>query len=476
MKVLHFFSFLLFLISANTFSSNERKLFWGNGAGAVKENSPSALELTLDQTVKRALVANRDIRSAAFNVHTAKISIHEAESEFDIKFMPYVSAGVSNQDSLNTAALEVSKKFTNGNEISAGPEVYKFDETYNSSVGVNLEIPLLRGRGEEVATSQIADSRYHYRSSQRRVAREQERIVLLAISLSYELFQYREQVNLYTNMEQRLRVHLNSTKAKERAGLASQLDVFRAQIELKSTEDRLLIARDTLLQKEDELKELLAISIDTPLTVKLPNQFSYSLPSVREAIALSLASDTELQQLEDDLKDSERKARIAKNETLPDVSLNLGYRKAGEGASFDDSQTLDTDVWQVGLSTSTDLLRKREKSRYRASLYLIEERQIAVEKKKAEISKKVRLDLRKLRRSQQRMALLAEQKQQAEKKLAFSKAKFNHNLTTNFDLIEGEKELQRASVEYISSSTDYQVAFYQFKANTGNLVVNPHSQ
>jgi HlyD family secretion protein len=94
--------------------------------------------------------------------------------------------------------------------------------------------------------------------------------VLATISSVYDVIRQKELVRLNEESAVRLRAHAEAAKAKEKIGLATQIDTYRAGIQQKQAEDSLNTAREAYRDALDNLKILLALPLEEEIKVEAP--------------------------------------------------------------------------------------------------------------------------------------------------------------------------------------------------------------
>jgi len=78
------------------------------------------------------------------------LSLHTAESEFDVKIRPSANAGISDAAGTLGAGISLEKKFQMGTKISVSPYIGKSEDEYSGTFGISFEVPLLKGFGGKV--------------------------------------------------------------------------------------------------------------------------------------------------------------------------------------------------------------------------------------------------------------------------------------------------------------------------------------
>lgn len=432
------------------------------------------LSLTLDTAIARAIKYNRQLKSTALNLDSGRLNLALAEDDFDIKIRPLSNINYSSvsgeEQTIWTVGGRVSKKFSSGMNLTLEPSVDKVSEDYEGGIGFSLAVPLLRGRGEDVSLSGIYAGEYTLRSSYRSLHRQQVNTVLDTVNTVYDLIREQELADLYREQLEVLTGHLLGVQAKERAGIGRSMDVYRVEIRIKDVEDSLTISMQQIDVIEDRLKDLVALPIDQEIRVNAPLEYNIIDIDLSEAVDIALESRVEMAQGEENVAEAVRKEKVAKHNTLPELNLNMGYRRRGLLDDTGDNLFFEDEIWSVGLSSTTDIARSAEKNAWAQSRLDVSRQQLQFETTKEGIIREVRTVYHALEKSKERIALRREQMDQAYGKQQLALIKFQYDEADNFDLIESQVQLQRAKANLMADEIRYIVDGYRLRAAMNTLV------
>ncbi len=439
-------------------------------------NKSQKVYFTLEQAVSLALQANRSILASGYDVLNQGLSLESVNSIFDLKIIPGARAGMSGGV---TAEKEVGfgmsfeKRFTSGTKVSVRPDISRTEDTagiYNTESALSLEQPLLKGLGKEINLDRVKSAEFSIRLAKRSNYQTRVNTVLETVFTVYEIVRQRELVRLNELLAGQMLGHAETAKAKERVGLSTPIDVYRAEINLKDVEDNLTAARKAYQDTKDRLKTILSLPLQTDIEISAPLTYAPVNLDSNGAIDIALKNRIEMEQLEDELKESERKADIAKHNVLPELNLVFDYSRFSSSGDFNRSFGLEQNKWGIMLVSRTDFYRTSERAAYGQSLNNIQSLRLKYDGKRDEITKDVRNHLTTLKKLAETIKIRTEQINQAEGKLSLAKIKFNYGLANNFDVIEAENELQRSRVNLLSANIDYIVGTYNIRAVLGTLI------
>ena len=436
------------------------------------------VKFTLESAINRALKANRGIRDVMDQVEGARLSLVAADSEFELKIVPSGEARVAghsdegSSDNLG-AGISLQKKFDVGTDISIAPRTQKTDDLYSTGVDTRLIQPLLRGFGKEYNLSGVHSAEFGTRTSRRNLYLRQISTVLSTITAVYDVIRQRELYQLNEESALRLQIHAEAARAKNKIGMANQIDVYRAGIQQKQAEDNLNVAREAYRVALDNLKILLSLPLDEEIEVEAALKYNIIRLTMQAAASTALKTRVELDQAKDNLREAERLSRVAKHNILPDLDVVFNYSRFGSGENFGDSTGFNKDSWNVGLVTSTDIARTVERAAFDRSLLNVQGAQRNLSLLRDEVVSEVNRDFRNLRGYENSIKIQQEQIKQAKGQLELAQVKFKWGLANNFDLIDAETQLRNAQTNLLSAVINYIVGTNRLRASMGTLLERP---
>ncbi|MFH1155990.1 MAG: TolC family protein [Pseudomonadota bacterium] len=428
------------------------------------------LSISLEEAINMALARNRSLISLTNALESDQLNVAVAESAFDLKLTPSTTAGVSDGVSSFSAGVALSKALFSGPVVSVAPELGRSDEDYNGSVSLSMTMPLFRGRGEDVNRAYVRASEFSFRSAQRSYYVSEVNTVISTVSAVYDILRLRDLAQLYRRQINTMTFYAAASEIKKNAGLATPMDVYRAEIRLKDMEDGLSATLQTLADGEENLKRLLSLDAQKTLTVSAPKQYEPVDIDLDGAVDKAIANRIEMDQAKDTLEDGNRQAALARHNLLPQLDLQMGYRRYGEGERAGSMADFTEDQWTINLASTTDFSRTAEKAAYRQSLIRIRNAELDMASQRDTIIAQVKQAMQVLEKNTQRIQIRREQIQQAQGKLELSKIKYKHGMMDNFDVIEAETEIQQAEVNLLAVQTDYIVGLYKLRAVMGTLL------
>jgi outer membrane protein TolC len=248
------------------------------------------------------------------------------------------------------------------------------------------------------------------------------------------------------------------------------MDVYRAQIRLKDTQDRLNRTQEALQGAQDQLKLILSFPVDKSLYVTAKMTYYPLMLTIEKALETAFENRMELDQAADEIENLERSSRVARHHIKPRLDLVGHYNHLGLEEPFESGSDTKENYWSIGLVSTTDWRRTSEKADYQRSLLAVKAAKLNRWTLIDTIRREVRQRFDALLKSEERMRIRKEQMQQAKGKLALAQVKFNHDMADNFDVIEAQTELQSARTNMLAAEIEHIVGRYHLRAVMGTLL------
>lgn len=252
------------------------------------------------------------------------------------------------------------------------------------------------------------------------------------------------------------------------AGVATQIDVTRAQAQLA-------IAQQARLQQETEVRatelqfiRLLALPVDTPVSLA---PFAVTISTSESTVLVSpedqaFAHRADYQSSAQRLEQSDLEVRAAKFNRLPSLSLNGNYGRASATA-FDGE---DAAVWSAGVSLSVPVFDGlRTGSLTRLALSRRRANQLRHEDLTRGISAEVQLALQDTASRRAQIQVAQTSLALAEDELELAQIRFEQGAADNREMIEAQNRLAVASDNLLGATLQYNLSRVELARVTGDV-------
>jgi len=338
------------------------------------------------------------------------------------------------------------------------------NEDFNdASISATFVQPLLRGAWERSATTdqELARLRLARQEAQWRQTREQ---LLLDVHVAYwDLVAALEEVEVRERAlalgEEQLRQEIE----RERVGVGTEVDVLQAETNVSTREEELLLARNTVGQREDALKQLVFGPLGegegeqrladwdrelVPLTA-LPTELEHEDPTVWIArLDAAFRSRPDLEALRTDvlLAETELVARRTARDAQLDLSLGVSSSAsdASTGDAIDTTAGFDFPTYSAGLTYSIPLGNRSAKYAERSARVELRRANLAYDQAENRVVAELRDALRNVSYQARAVRAATTSREFAERQLQAEQVRFREGLSTTFQVLEFQQTLTEA--------------------------------
>src|SRR5262245_16058973 len=328
------------------------------GVPARAQERP-VLELSLEETVKRALEGNADILVEKYNPQIAAQSVRGAQGYYDPLLFSTVTWSSADREATNVfaGAETVKSDFNvwnfgadqalptggffrltwNNNKTDTNNTFQTINPLYASDLGLALSQPLLRNFTIDSARQQIRVAKKNREISDLQFKQTVTVVVANAKQLYYDLIfaiDNLEAARKNLALAQKL---LSENEIRVKVGTMAPLDVVSAQSEVASREEGVIVAENQLYEAEDALKQVIFTrNPDTWATRIIPTDRPTAEPvsvDIEAAVPNAFENRTDVQGGRKLLERSDINVQFAKNQTLPQLDLVANYGGSGVGGT-----------------------------------------------------------------------------------------------------------------------------------------------
>ncbi len=478
-------------------------------------------DLTLDDAVERALERNLDI--AVQRIHPLVQDMRVAAA--GAAFLPVASSGFDfNQETApNRFVFDggglrgqpiVSDRGTYdlgvGQQVKWGGGRYDVTwdstrsestnifSTFNPSFGANMTLqytqPLLRGFRTDSRRTQLVVSRINRDISD--IDLEETVVNTLAdVSLAYwDLFYARAAVGVQRQALDLAEQLVQDNRARVEVGTMAPIDVVAAQSEAAARRQLLALAVETQRTSELVLKELIVGGTTDELWNAEINptdepRIEVTPIDLQAAIRGALDRRTDVSRARRQLDVNEATVDNLRNSTLPALDLVGSYQLTGQGGSrlvpagnsfedifggaggvipggygdaLDSIANADYPVWRVQLQMSYPLGRSADRAAYERARLELQQNRTQIRRIELRIASEVTGAALRIESIRERIEAATASRELAERQLEAEESKFEVGLSTNFFVLQSQRDLANAQDAELRAILDYQRALIEF--------------
>lgn len=436
---------------------------------------PSSPTLTLEQAVVLALEHNRELADARLGLRAAQGQVREAWGEV----MPSLDAVASYTRNLSVPTNFLPRIFFDPDADPDELVPVKFGADNTWSFQLRASQPLFRASA--FLGVGAADS---YESLQAEAVRGRAAAVATRVRVAYyDVLLADEGARLNENTVRRIRQSLEETQAMHRAGLASDYDVLRLQVELANVEPNLRRAHDAAAAARRALAiEVGVEALDSVNVVGALADFDFSQPvassspglhlaalrteavdDAQEAIETALANRSDVRQarLTERLRQTE--VRVERAEYLPTVSLfgsySINAQNNGDPSFFGGSDEFRSYGRQVGIEVSLPLFSGFQRpARLQQKEAALEQSRVGGRLLRDQVEHEVRTLLAQVEEARERGAAQQLAREQAQRGYEIASVQYREGISSPLELTDAEVALRQSEFNYAQAVYDYLTA------------------
>jgi outer membrane protein len=494
------------------------------GAPAVQAQTPAATppgperRLSITDAVELALKQNADLEVVRIAPLIQDENIAQARSAWAPAFNTLFQ-GNNQNNPVNSFLSGGQTKITNtqttynfgfgsnlpwyGSSYRVGWDNYRattnnvfsnFSPQVGSTFSLNFTQPLLRNFGIDQTRQQLQVSRKNREISEvqvtEAVATTTRRVKNAYWDLVFALNSLEVQ-RLSLDLAQR---SLKENRARVEIGTMAPIDIVQAEAEVAQREEAVIVAEAAIARSEDALRALLYGEHATEeWNARLvPTDAATFVPvavDLQAVTSQALTARTDIMQAQKTLEANDVSIRFLRNQILPDLSAAVDYGATGIGGSqflrADDGFPgtiigsvnkpytdvlrnvigADFPTWTFSLQLSyplgnstQDVNLARARLQNRQSLKQLDASKIRVATEVRETARMVTTNGKRVEATRASRAL-------AEKRLEAEEKKFQAGMTTNFFVLQAQRDLNQARnnelqalIDYLKSVVDYETA------------------
>jgi HAE1 family hydrophobic/amphiphilic exporter-1 len=370
-----------------------------------------------------------------------------------------------------------------------------------STLGINLTQPILRGRKLDNERNQIRLRRKQIDLSEADYELRVTQVVTLVTQAYWDLVAARQDIEVKKQSVDLARDQYERSKRQIEAGTLARVELSAAQAELERRQDTYYSSVGLLTEIENNLKGLLAggrdqtVWGDELVPVETRSVAPPATEDVRRAVDGAIGKRPELKSLKLRLESNEFQKEFARNQTLPGANLVAGYTMAGLAGArstarnpfFDGTtgqlvppafvggygtalrQLLGQDFtgWQAGLQI--DWTARNRSAQEAVAQTKLTERQLNLQKTRIEqqIEVEVRNSLQSLRTAEQRIVAAEASVKAAQEKLDSEQRLFETGESTNFLVLTRQNEFADSQRRALVARLDFNKAIARLEQALG---------
>lgn len=485
-------------------------LLGSSGLAQQAADDANILKLTLDDTIVRALkhnvsllVAELSPQSSVLNVQAAKEKYYPTLA-FNVRKTNTESASYSFLDVAGTSTIQKTDNYSGqvnqltpiGGTFSMQLTDNKNDSTqkgntvnprYNTQLSFSYSQPLLQGFGIAVTNYNITVARNSLEMSEWQFYRTVQDTIYSATQAYWTLAYSIENLKVQRASLKLAQDFLDMTQRQVEIGQLAPMDAISAQSEVATREASILAAEALVKSSEDQIKMLLAMTPDeekAAVSIIPVDQPKYELRSVDldQALATAMDKRPDLKVSKLDVKSSDLNLMYTKNQMLPSLNLSAGWQSPGLSGTqilydgnplfgqvigsvpggvsnaLKDTFAFKYPNWNIGLTLNINLSNMLSRANMAIAQVNMKQSLLNLQNTQIQAVLEIRNAVRNLQTTYKQVQAFKAARDLGEKKLAAEVEKLRVGLSTNYVVLQYQRDLTTARVSELQAIINYNLA------------------
>ncbi len=447
--------------------------------------APAAIELDQDTVLRLATTYSRKMQARRDALLLKGVDMLAARRDFGPKpagTLAYIRQNDGSDSSdLN---LSLSQILPWGGTISAkgaaarrsiATEAGSNTLSYTTSGSITLNQPLLAGAGRLVSHEPLTMAERNLIYELRSFALDRQNFAISTLQAYYALILRQTMVeNTRLNVEQNEFLRQRS-EALFKVGVVNALDVMRAQQQEFTAMNQL---QSAMTDNEAAIARfLLEIGLPSATSVKIPGEIPEPAPialNKDECIALAMSLRLDLQTVLDQVKDAQRRVRIARRAMLPE--LNATAEASIQGSSedgFSDQSYEDGESLSAGLTLALPLDKRPDRYALKRAEVAAAAAMRAAAEKRDSVQVEIEESFQRLQELKTSAEIAHKSMQISQRRNEFALLRFKNGEVSNRDVVEAQTELLNARNAHAQAQIQYEIKRIQLLRDIGILDIAP---
>jgi outer membrane protein len=484
----------------------------GTSTGIGAAQGP-AVELTVDDAVARALERNLDIRVERLNPRTFDFSIAALEAVYRPNFTSLFSTQDSTQFSRSQTqggSVITSQTYRGdvgyaqnvmwgGGSFSFGFNNSRLDQsdafairnpTINSSLRAQYIQPLLRGFKIDNNRAQLQITRINQEISEITLQNRLTNTLANVRNAYWDLLYAIRATEVAQRSLELASKLVEDNRARVEIGTLAPIDIVQAQAEEANRRQALAAAVATRQTAELTLKRLIVSGTDDPLwkasinPVDQPSILSTPI-DLEAAVARALSVRTDVLTAQKNLQSTDVTLRNLVNQTLPALDLTANYGLTGVGGTQFIRQGLggtvsdtipggyldalrnitgfDAPQWSLQLNLAYPIGTSAAQANHARAQLQRQQMEAQVKALELTVATEVTNAALTVQSGLERMQAATAARELAEKRLEAEQSKFEVGMTTNYQVVQAQRDLRDALNIELQAILNYNRALVDFE-------------
>ena len=376
------------------------------------------------------------------------------------------------------------------NRVNSDSQSSTFNPSFTSGLQARFTQPLLRNFKIDATRAQILTNEINQQIAEINVSAQEVTIISQARNAYWELVYARQAVEAAQGSLELAQKLVADNRARVEIGTMAPIDVVQAQAEEANRRQQLVIAQATLRNNELALKRLIVSGTDDELwratIVPTDRPVVTAQPiDLEAAVKTALSQRTDMSVTKKNLEATDISLRAQKNQTLPDLQAIGTYNLAGQGGTQLDRDRLTGDVvqsfpggysdalraitnwdapqWTLQLQFAYPIGTSANEANLARQRLLKTQTEASLKATELQVATEVTAAALAIRNSLEAMQASQVSRELSEQRLTAVQSKFEVGMSTNYEVVQAQRDLNDARNIELRALLNYQRALIDFQ-------------
>lgn len=480
---------------------------------SVQAPARPVMNLKIEDAVQRALERNLDIAVERLNPQTFDLSIAGLEANYRPTFTStfgyrdanqFTTSQTAGADILNTLNLNGNTGLSQNFKWGGGSAALTFNNsrvensnrfatrnpTLNSNFSVSLVQPLLRGFRTDSTRATLRVTQLNQQISETQLKATLTNTLSTVRSAYWDLVYAVEAVEVAQRSFDLANRLVEDNRTRVEIGTMAPIDVVQAEAEAATRRQTLVQARATRRTAELALKRLIVSGTEDDAWKSELNPvdrpaFTPAPIDVDAALRRALAERTDVSQVKEQIAINDVQVKLLSDQTLPGLDLTASYGLAGIGGTqfvrsglggtvtqaipggyWDALRTLrnfDAPTWNVAMTFSYPIGTSGAEASLARARIQVRQAQAQVKQLELQIATEVTNAALTVQSNAERVQAASVARELAEKRLEAENSKFEVGMSTNYFVVQAQRDLADAQNTELRAIADYNKSLVEFE-------------
>jgi outer membrane protein TolC len=477
------------------------------GMAVYGQEGDQNISLSLKDCIAKAMENNLGLAVAVLTPQIRDISVSQAKE----KYLPAFSFGFNANDqmqasysfldaadvlttSFNQFALNFAQEIPGGGNFSMRLNTNKYDTnrtgtTINPSYRAELRFdytqPLLKNFGK-VSKRDILMAQTNLVISEKDLKRTLQTTLYNVEQAYWNLVFSIENLKVSQQSLKLAQDLLEKNRRGVEVGTLAPIEIITAEAQVAQREADILAAEAQVRNNEDRLKQVINLAADTENADFVQINPVFEVPSfekldisLEQALTTALLNRPDLESTRLGIQNSELDLSYAKNQQLPGLNLSASYWSPGVSGdqliydpenpwgppigsipggredAFKDVFGFKYKNWAVGITLDLPLNTIISRAAYAQARVDLEQAKLQLKEQEQQIYTDIKIAVRAVETNFKRIQALRVARELAQKQLEAEEEKLKVGLTTNYFVLQYQRDLANARSQELQAAVDY---------------------